>query len=197
MNWKAIGLVAAVLLAAAGGTAYLTGLVGDTPTGHVVKDAFEMETGQDLEVLSVEDEGSFDRVVLSDGQEVIETFVTKDGQYIVNNPIDVDEYTTTLESRQDFLSCIEEQNAQFFGFLGEDEELIQHTQITQAQMQALGGINGLQEIFRGPGTEGFPEDAVAENGVVWRLNGELEPGVHTIPELEDATGCDYDGPMGG
>lgn len=198
MNVKAVTTLVVVLLAAVGGGAYMTGVLdgftGGTPTGQLVKDTFELETGKDLELLKVEQNGSLNRVVLSDGQQVIETYVTEDGKYIVNNPIDLNEYMGTLEARKSFLSCLEEQNAKFFGIMTDNTQLEQHAKMAQLQIRALGGLNGLHNIFQGPGTEGFPEQQVAQNGVMWRLNGELAEGIHTIQQLEKATGCTYDDP---
>ncbi len=198
MNVKAVTTLVVVLLAAVGGGAYMTGFldgfIGGTPTGQVVKDTFELETGQDLEVMKVEEEGSLNRVVLSDGEQVIETYVTKDGEYIVNNPINIEEYQGTLEARDTFIACLEEQNAKFFGILADDEQLSQHNRMAELQIQALGGMNNLNNIFQGPGTEGFPQQQVVQNGVVWRLNGELTNGIKTIQQLEETTGCSYDAP---
>ncbi len=199
MNGKVVAVLGAVLIAAVAGGMVFTnafGLLGE-PTGNIAKEALEMETGADLEVLKIESEGSLDRVVLSDGESVINTYVTADGKYIVQNPVSVSDYMGTLEAREDFLSCVSDQNARFFGIIAQNEELMQHTQMAQAQIQALGGITGIQDIFQGPGTEGFPEDTVLEHGVVWRLNGEIVPGIQTIPELEEATGCSYDAEIAG
>lgn len=187
--------VAAVLLAGVAGAAYVFSdeVPGMTPTGQVAKDAFELSTGSDLEVMKVEDDGSLDRVVLSDGDDVIETYVTSDGKYLVQNPIDLEQRTETLEARNDFIGCLEEQNARFYGIIAQDQNLAEHTQATQLQIQALGGLTGLEDLFAGPGTTGFPQEQVTQHGVVWQLpNGEVQGGLMTIPELEEATGCSYD-----
>lgn len=198
MNKHVIALAGvAVIVAAAGGAYFLTsGPFNGTATGNLVKDAFELSTGSDLEVMKVEDVGdSLKRVVLSDGDNVVNTHVTSDGQYIVQNLVHIKNYTETLEARNDFVSCLSDQNAQFYGILANNnQQLAQHTRMAQLQIQVLGGSNGLQDVFRGPGTAGFPQQQVLNNGLVWRLNGELSNGIKTVPQLEEATGCTYDAP---
>lgn len=199
MQTKAIAAVAAVLVAAGVGGAHFLGFnpVNGTPTGNAVKEAYELSTGSDLEVMKVEDKGSLNRVVLSDGENVINAHVTDDGKYMVQNFVDIKNFTDTLHARNDFISCLEEQNAQFFGIMsGNNQQLQQHTRMAQLQIQVLGGANGLENIFRGPGTEGFPQEQVVNNGIVWRLNGQLSSGIKTIQQLEEATGCTYDQPTG-
>lgn len=197
MNPKAVAAVAAVLVAAGVGGAHVLGLIpgNNAPTGNVVKEAFELSTGSDLEVMKVEDKGSLNRVVLSDGENVINTHVTNDGQFMVRDFVHLQNFTRTLKAREDFLTCLDDQNAQFFGIMaGNNQQLQQHTRMAQLQIQVLGGTNGLQNIFQGPGTEGFPQQRVLDNGIVWRLNGELSDGMKTIQQLEEATGCTYDAP---
>lgn len=199
MNTHAAAVVGAVVLAAAAGGAYvfadIPGL-SNSPTGNLVN-AFELSTGSELEVIKTENEGSLTKVTLRQegANEVIDTYVTSDGKYIVQNPINIGEFTKSLEAREEFISCLSDQNAQFYGIIaGDNEQLAQHTRMTQAQIQALGGQNGLQDIFRGPGTEGFPQEQVVNNGIVWKLNGELSAGMKTTQQLEEATGCSYDAP---
>lgn len=190
------GVVAALALAAIVGVstyAVTTGVVGGTPTANIVKDTYKLATGSDVEVMKVEEDGVLDKVTLRQGNNVFDAFVTSDGKYLVQQALPIDEYTGLLESRDDFLTCLTEQGAQFYGILGSDnQQLAQHTRMAQAQIQVLGGTNGLQDVFRGPGTEDFPQQQVVNNGVVWRLNGELSPGIKTIQQLESATGCTYD-----
>lgn len=202
MNAQYVVVGALALVLVVGGTFFYLNdfeLPGQSPTGNIVKDAFELSTGSDLEVMKVEEEGSLHRVVLSDGERVLNAYVTKDGQYIIQNGeqnlIHVENFMQTFEARNDFVACLSDQNAQFYGIIANNnEQLAQHTQMALIQFQVLGGQVGLQGIFQGPGTEGFPEQQVLENGVVWNLNGEMEAGLKTVPQLEEATGCEYNAP---
>lgn len=196
MNPKAFALVGAVVLLLGGGAYFYTnGGLNGAPTGNMVKDAYELARNSDLEVMKVEDEGSLDKVTLRDGDEVFDAYVTDDGKYLVNNPVLLENYTKTLEARNEFVSCLEDENARFYGIMSQENSQLQnHTRMAQLQIQVLGGANGLQNLFYGPGTEGFPQQQVVQNGLVWRLNGEFSSGVKTLQELEEATGCTYEGP---
>jgi hypothetical protein len=206
MKTKAVTAAGAALVVAVAAGAYVLGFVplGGSPTGNMVKDAYELSTGSDLEVLKVEDQGSLDKITLSDGDNVLEAYVTSDGEYLVRDFVDLQDFTDTLDARNEFVSCLREQNAQFFGILGNldmDDQQTQQAvnqvvQVTQGQIQILGGQNGLNGIYQGPGTDGFPTERVLNNGVVWRLNGEMVDGPQGISQLEEATGCTYDAPTG-
>ncbi len=204
MNTKTVAAGGAALVVAIAAGAYVLGFlpIAGTPSGNLVKDAYELSTGSDLEVLDVENMGSLDRITLSDGNSVIEAHVTKDGEHLVRDFVNLQDFKDTLDARNDFVSCLRDQNAQVFGILGnlqmEDQQAQQAVnaavQVAQGQIQILGGQTGLNGIFQGPGTEGFPTERVLNNGVVWRLNGEMVDGPQGIPQLEDATGCTYSAP---
>lgn len=186
-------LVAGVVLGAAliGGGGILADRVAGTPTGDVARNVMELSTGASLELLKVEDRGSLDRVVLSNGDNVVDTFITEDGEYIVQNPVPVRNFTRTLEERNAFISCLSGNDAQFFGIVTQNQTFAQHTRMAQLQMQVLGGTTNIQDVFGGPG-EGQVRQAVLQNGVVWQFGDEFRAGIKTVPQLENATGCSFD-----
>lgn len=185
--------VAAVLLVAGFGYAYTsTDFLNGSPTGQVVKDYYELSTGNTAEVLTVEDLGSMDRVVLkpSNSRQVSTFYVTDDGEYIVRNPVNVDNSTRKLEARNEFVSCLSTENATFYGVLTSNRTFAQHTRMTQLQLRVLGGSQGLQDVFGGVG-QGRIRKAVLQNGIVWSVDGNFTAGIRTIPQLEKMTGCNY------
>ncbi|MFB6166797.1 MAG: hypothetical protein ABEJ62_00865 [Candidatus Nanohaloarchaea archaeon] len=162
------------------------------PTGQVVKEYYELSTGQSAEVLKVEDRGSIDRVVVKpkNSEQVSTFYVTDDGRYIVRNPVNVDNSTARLRARNDFVSCLSRENATFYGILTSNRTFAQHTRMARLQIQVLGGVQGLQNVFGGMGT-GNVRRAVLQNGVVWSVDGNFTAGLKTVPQLEKMTGCNY------
>ncbi|MDY6769934.1 MAG: hypothetical protein SVU88_03095, partial [Candidatus Nanohaloarchaea archaeon] len=191
----------AVLLvgAAAGGYVYLGGGAGGAPTGMVVQ-ALELSTNSDLEVLQVEDRGSLDRVVLSDGSTVINAYVTEDRKYLVQATsngqvvqgfVPLRNLTRTLQARNSFISCLDRRNATFYGVASNNRTLAPYTRSMQAQLQVLGGQQALQ-LFGGVGPRQIQRlvfDYNRTRGIVWQVNGSLSGGVHTIPMLQQRSGC--------
>lgn len=185
--------VIAVLLLVGGGYLYTSGYLSPgAPTGEVVKNYYELSTGRTAEVLSVEDKGSIDRVVVrpKNSNQVSSFYVTEDGKYIVNNPINVRNSTAKLQARNDFVSCLSSKNATFYGIISSNRTFATHTRMAQLQIQVLGRGQGLQDVFGGPGT-GQVRNAVLQKGLVWRVDGKFSPGLKTVPQLEKLTGCNY------
>lgn len=198
---RRVAAAAALVVVVAAGVAVYTFSAG-TPTGQAVERAMELSTGNDLEVLSVENQGSLDRIVLRQqgSDRVTEVYATSDGQYIVSNPVDVANYTRQLEARSSFLSCLGG-NATFYGIISQNANLTQYNQLAQLQVQALGGPVGIAPVFGGPGQgetvtvqgQQVPvNQLVLQNGVVWQIGDEVSTGIMTVDQLEDSTGCTYD-----
>lgn len=185
----ALGVVIGAALI--GGGSVLADQLNGAPTGDVARETLELSTGSSLELLKVEDRGSLHRVVLSDGNNVVNTFVTEDGEYIVRNPLPVANYTRTLEERKEFISCLSDNDAQFFGLITQNQTFAQHNRMAQLQIQVLGGTTNLQDVFGGPG-QGQVQRAVLNNGLVWQFGDQFQAGLRTVPQLENATGCTYD-----
>lgn len=195
---------ALVLLVAAGAGAYVysDGLSGGGATGAAVKEALELSTNTELEVLQVQDEGSLDKVVLSDGSNVVNAYVTEDRKYLVratrNGQVvqgftPLANLTRTLEARNDFISCLAQHNATFYGVASSNRSLALYTRSTQAQINALGGQPALA-LFGGLGPQQVRPLVLNYNqtrGIVWQLGGQLRGGVHTIPMLEQRTDCTF------
>ncbi|MFB6295139.1 MAG: hypothetical protein ABEI97_05240 [Candidatus Nanohaloarchaea archaeon] len=194
-----LALAVVIVVAGIGGYAVVGGVPGGAATGDVVR-ALELSTGTDLEVLSVEDQGSLDRIVLSDGSNVIDAYVTDDRRYLVQATrngqvvqgfVHLNNLTRSLEARNNFISCLQEENARFFGLASQNANLTRHTRLTQLQFQVLGGLSAAADLFGGPG-QGRLRQLVLQNGVVWTVNGQLNAtGVQTVPRLEQMTGCTY------
>lgn len=201
-NLLAGALVLAVLVGV-GSYFYGDGLPGGTPTGDAVREALELSTGSDLEVLRVEDEGSLDRVVMSDGSNVIEAYVTEDRKYLVQATSQgqvlqgftpLHNLTRSLRASNRFVSCLDRNNATFYGVVSSDQRFSPHTQMVQLQIQVLGGAPALQ-VFGGVGPQQLQPlvlDFNQTRGIVWQVNGSLRGGLHTVQMLEQRTPCTFD-----
>ncbi len=194
MNRTPVVVAAALLVAVGGGAlAVQDRIATGTPTGQVVKETVGLTTGNQLEVMDVEPFGdSLDKVTLRQGDQVTDYYVTQDGKYLIQNMVPIADYRQRQEARNDFISCLDGSGATLYGVLGNSQQLAQQTRVTQAQIQLLGGINGLDAIFGGTGESQEVQQQVVQNGVVWELNGQLQPGLKTVADLEQVTGCTYD-----
>lgn len=170
----------------------MTALDRDAATGKIAVEVSELATGGEVELLTVEDRGTFDRVVLrpSGTDRVTELHVTSDGKYILQDPVSVENFTRRAESREALVSCLEQRNATFYGLVTSNRTLAEHARMAQLQFQVLGGVQQAAPVFGGPGEEAV-RAAVMENGVVWRINGSYLPGVRTVGQLESLVGCRY------
>ncbi len=193
---------ALVLAVVAGAGFYVYDGSGQGPTAQAVRTAMELSTNSELEVLSVEDKGSLDRVVLSDGSSVINAYVTEDRKYLVRSTqggevvqgfAALDNLTRTLVARNRFISCLGEQNATFYGVASGNQSLAQYTQSTQAQLNVLGGQPALR-LFGGLGPQQVRAQVLnyeATRGIVWQIGDQFFPGLQTVQTLEQRTDCTF------
>ncbi|MCJ7479411.1 MAG: hypothetical protein MUP63_04510 [Candidatus Nanohaloarchaeota archaeon QJJ-7] len=179
-----------VILGIVGGLIYVQD--SGSSTSEAVREMYELSTGTEMEVLDVEDRGSIDKFILKpvDGDQVTEAYVTEDGRYIVSDPVSIENYTRQAKARNNFVSCLSDEGARFYGILSSNQTFAQHSRMTQLQMQVLGGNQGIQDVFGGPG-QGQIRNAVLQSGVVWNVDGNFTSGLRTVPQLEEMTGCNY------
>lgn len=190
MDRSLVAVVLAGVLIAAAGAAVLR--AGDAPTGRIAERVSELSSGQEVEILSVEDRGTFDKVVLrpEGSDRVTDLYITADGEYILRDPVPVANFTRRVEGRNAFLDCLDGRNATFYAIMTSNASFARHTRMAGLQFEVLGGARQAGRVFGGPG-EGAVREAVARNGVVWWINGSYLPGLRTIGQLERLSGCDY------
>lgn len=161
------------------------GNVSESEASSIVTDAFEAQ-GINVSVASVESESpSIYRVIIESGNGLQNVFVSKDGQYILNNPVNANDYTETVSAQYEFNQCLGENNVTVIGS--------SQQQATQQQLQVLGtaGLEGvyveanqqLAQQLNASGVEALPVTA---------YNDEFYQGVQTREFYSELTGCSLD-----
>ncbi len=158
------------------------GNVSEHQASSIVADAFEAQ-GLEVEVASVESESpSIYRVIIESGSGLQNVFVSKDGQYILNNPVNAEDYTETVSAQYEFNQCLGRNNVTVIGS--------SQQQATQQQLQTL-GTAGLGNIYIEANQQIAQQ--LNQSGVqtlpVTSYNGEFYQGVQTREFYSDLTGC--------
>lgn len=159
-----------------------TGNVSEDEASEMVQSAFEAQ-GINVSVASVESESpSIYRVIIESGNGLQNVFVSKDGQYILNNPVNADEFTQTVSAQYEFNQCLGRNNVTVVGSAGQ--------QATQQQLQVL-GTAGLGNVYVEANQQLAQQ--LNQSGVqtlpVTSYNGELYQGVQTREFYSELTGC--------
>jgi hypothetical protein len=154
--------------------------------GTIVKDAYTAQ-GDDISVVSVSSvSDSMYEVALEMSDSTIQrAYLTKDGEFMTTNPINASDYTNRARERQAFLNCLRESNVQIHGNA--------QNQATLAQLQILGGVQGLNGIYfnlNQQTLQQFVQQGVQQTPVIVH-NETLYQGAKSLGFLEEATGCDY------
>lgn len=112
--------------------------VSENKASEMVQGAFEAQ-GVNVTVASVASESpSIYRVIIESGNGLQNVFVSKDGQYILNNPVNAADYTETFSAQNEFNQCLGTNNVTVIGSSTQ--------QATQQQLQTLGTV-GLENVY--------------------------------------------------
>ena len=176
-----ISLVIGLLLGAA--VYHLSmGNVSEDEASEMVQSAFEAQ-GVNVSVASVETESpSIYRVIIESGNGLQNVFVSKDGQYILNNPVNADEFTQTVSAQYEFNQCLSRNNVTVIGSSAQ--------QATQQQLKTL-GTAGLGNVYLEANQQLAQQlnQSGVQNLPVTSYNGEFYQGVQTREFYSELTGC--------
>ncbi|MFQ3275356.1 MAG: hypothetical protein ACI9LV_000856 [Candidatus Nanohaloarchaea archaeon] len=163
------------------------------PTGQEAAEelvsTLEQQSGQDLELVSVETRNGLHRIQVSDQNNQLTTYyMSPDGQLVAQESglTDFNQFKQQVSAQAEFSECLQNRNVVMFG---------NRTQrATVAQIQTLGGINQVSNIYADVNNEQILQQAV-QLGVsqtpAFYYNNSTAEGLQTIPQLEQFTGCNY------
>ncbi len=162
----------------------------DTNRDEISRDVvtvLEDSTGQDVELVNFEEENGLYRADMKDSSNQLVTYyVTKDGEKLSQNMVDLDEVRKATEARKEFSSCLEDRNVTMYGNASQ--------QATQLQIQALGGAQTVSTVFEDVNNRQVLQEAVSRgiNRVpAFYTGGETLQGVNQVGQIEKFTGCSY------
>ncbi|MDY6771180.1 MAG: hypothetical protein SV186_04455 [Candidatus Nanohaloarchaea archaeon] len=159
--------------------------IGKDEAADQVKQIFEAQ-GQTIEIVSVTSaSGSLYQVVVSQQGQLNKIYVTKDGSFLIQNPVNITQATQTAAARQDFISCLSGRPIRIVGDSSRNA--------TRAQIQILGGANAVQDIY--VEMDNQTRQTLLQQGAtripVTIYNGTIYQGVKTVGFYEQLTGCTY------
>jgi hypothetical protein len=186
---KGAFLVAGIVIGMAGTFAATEAASNGDKASQNLVDFLENQSGQELEILQVEQAGKFYEVDLRDSQDQVVTYYTsQDGEM----------FTSAMQTREG----IEQQNQALVNFQQclTDSGTVMYgnstQQATQTQVQRLGGAAVVQPIYRDVANQTVLQEAV-QQGVqqvpAFVQNGNAVQGVQTLQQVEQFTGCQYTG----
>jgi hypothetical protein len=149
----------------------------------------EQSTGQDLELINVGEENGLYKIQVRNQQDQLSTYyMTQDGQLLAQESgfTNFGQFKDQVSAQAEFSECMLDRNVVMFGN--------QSQRATAAQIQILGGVNQVADIYADVNNEPVLEQA-ARLGVsqtpAFYYNNSTAEGVQTIPQLEQFTGCNY------
>ena len=150
-----------------------------------VKSVFR-EQNQDVTVETVSKQtDSLYKVILNDGNQLQKLYVTADGYYMTQNPVNISEYRSEVGRRTDFIECLEKKQVRIYS----DSE----RNATLQQFRVFGGTRGLENIYTELNNQ--TKNYFVEKGVkkipVTVYNGTIYEGVKTREFFTDEIGCEY------
>ncbi len=133
--------------------------------------------------MSVESESpSIYRVIIESGNGLQNVFVSKDGQYILNKPVNAEDYTETVSAQYDFNQCLGRNNVTVINSSSQ--------QATQQQLQTL-ETAGLDIVYVEANQQ--LSQQLNQSGVqtlpLTSYNGELYQRVQSQEFYANLTGC--------
>lgn len=166
---------------------YMVGSIEDVSeesASNQLVEVMQNVTDQEYEVVNIDSEAGLYRVNLRTEDDTLETFhVTKNGEMFAPEMQNFEEIKQINQDREEFYSCLEENQVVIYGNLEEEETIL--------QLQLLGGED-LENIYRDVRQEEVLEEA--RNRGVERIpaiyhDGNVLEGVNNLEEVEEFTGC--------
>lgn len=180
-------LIAGVLV---GGVATYLGTnmnqVSSQKAGENVVSTLERQTGQQYELVRVENQDGLYRVDVTGANDQLQTyFVTKNGKMLTSTLTDMEQVNNLLDAREDFSNCMTDRGVVMYG---------NSTQLaTVRQIQVLGGTRYLP-VYKDVNSPDNLQEAV-DRGITsvpaFYYNGSTLEGVNGINSLQQFTGCQF------
>lgn len=183
---KAAFLVAGVLI---GSTVVFLFLNADTATkqevGQELVNTLENQSGQNLELVSVNQQNGLYEVNMKNQEDrLITYYTTRDGELFTSSVTSMSDLKTYISARNSFRNCLSDKGVVMYGNVSQRN--------TVAQIQLLGGQQVAQPIYRDISNQEALEEAVSrgiQRVPAFYYNGTARQGVNTLSQLEQFTGC--------
>jgi len=133
-----------------------------------------------IEISAITEEAGLYKVIFKINNVFSEVYVTKDSNYLIQNPIPVNKAIEELSKRKSFIECLKSKGVKFYGIL--------NCSFCQMQRQILGIY--YYEIY--VPCDIYPSVCAAKNITAvpaFEINGTIKYGILTLSELSKLTGC--------
>jgi len=160
-------------------------VVSKESSANKLVSVLEKQSGTDLEIVNVKEEKGLYRADIKDSENQLSTYyITRDGESFTQSISNIGELDTALDAQANFSNCLENKNVVLYGNISE--------RTTQLQIQALGGTQTVQPIYKDVGNNRTLIEAL-ENGVTrtpsFYYEGSTLEGVNQLQSIEEFTGC--------
>ncbi|QGA80230.1 hypothetical protein [Candidatus Nanohalobium constans] len=143
----------------------------------------ENQSGQDLEALSTENAGQFQKIDVRTEDDQLTTYYT-DGEKFTSQMQDIEQLRQQTQRLADFSQCLQDSGTVMFGNTSQRS--------TQAQIQALGGTQVVAPIYQDVSNNQTIE-AVRQIGLqqvpAFYRNQSAIQGTQQLDQVEQFTGC--------
>ena len=100
----------------------------------------------DFDVLNIEEQSGLYKLILSVGDESYQTvYVTEDGKKMSIEMVDINEVNRRLDSHEEFIDCLKNNEVLFFGAIGSEDEEI--AQLSILQLRSLSITENTEELY--------------------------------------------------
>lgn len=188
-NKTAVFLVIGILVGAVSVYGFNTLAGEDGAEAQDLVETLEQRSGQDLELITSTRENGLQKIQVKDQQDTLQTYyMTPDGERVVEeqNLIDYSNFKKNVKASKEFSQCLNDRNFVMFGN--------QSQQTTLYQIQVLGGANMVSDFYADVGDNQTLQQALRlgiQRIPAFYYNQSVIEGVHTVPQLEEFTGCKY------
>ncbi|MCJ7450496.1 MAG: hypothetical protein MUP58_02040 [Candidatus Nanohaloarchaeota archaeon QJJ-9] len=159
--------------------------ITEEKAGRLVEEALEAR-GAEVSIESVSTEGDLYKVFVKSEEDINSIFLTRDGKYIVQNPINASDYTQKAKAMSDFLGCLREKDLTIYGK--------SNLNATKTQIKILGGPNNMRGLYQE--LDNQTTQKLVNQGVktipVTVHNGKIYQGVKTAGFYKEITNCSYE-----
>ncbi len=179
-------LVAGLLIG--GAAAYLgTNMdnVSSQQAGEKVVSTLE-RTGQQVELVRVEEQDGLYRVDVSDNNNQLQTyFVTKNGRMMTTALTDIEQVNNVIDAQEEFSQCLQDKNVVMYGNATQAP--------TVQQIQVLGGVQYVPTYKDVNSPDNLQE--AADRGIqavpAFYYNGSTLQGINNLQQIGQFTGCQF------
>ena len=179
--------VAILVLIIIGLLVFNTFAMGDkTKAEQNVKDLYKIITGSDVEIIKMQEQNSLYKVSVrfkgADGRDTLtDTFVTKDGMFLTDRLLDIQQQKSLLTNQSAFANCVADKRIAVLG--------ISTDQATQIQLQVLGAFsNRLYVDCSGQSAQICQQLNITQYPTIFN-NGTLVQGPLNVNWFEQNLGC--------